>query len=539
MGGPGPIVPVQLTIVAPIYDGAIFQPGQQLSGSVQGQPGNLTLVVGGVRVPLSPNIAVELRPGQTVQVQVSQTAQGLQLRINPNVPQSPGATVALPSGATPQGLSAGSSVQVQVLGTTGKAYIEAGGVRIPLDAGLPFKPGQTVNVELLRGGGFVRLTPAAPPPTVLIPPGSALSILPTGTQLAVSIASGGAQAFLVAGSERVPIPAETAALLQQRTDAQIIQTPNGPALSFTPSEEVRILAGAIATLSADRLNALLTIAPRVAQTNHVALSRLLTLFTSEFALGNDVQQLAGLINEAAKAGGLSQDEADKLLALLQRTLASGDTVDTERLDQTARSARSSLEARIAQSAASRDPLGKLIEQDLRSAIEQIRSNPAFRGSLQAGGLLDAFDRTADRILTHVTGSNLQNLHGLERAYVFFEAPFPVGSGIERAQIHIFGDGGNAREFDAEYASVLLDVRTARLGDLWVHLSAASGHCTCRFRTSSPEVAAAIEEHGAELKESLEHAGYRSATVEASTGGIDRLTQLASGLRQLAGLEVKA
>ncbi len=94
MAGPGGIQPVVVPLTAPQAPPSGLRAGQLFQAVVQGQPGSLSVTIGGTRVPIGD--LPQLNPGQVVNGEVLRSDAGLQLRLNPQpVPVSEQAATAV------------------------------------------------------------------------------------------------------------------------------------------------------------------------------------------------------------------------------------------------------------------------------------------------------------------------------------------------------------------------------------------------------------------------------------------------------------
>jgi flagellar hook-length control protein FliK len=176
--------------------------------------------------------------------------------------------------------------------------------------------------------------------------------------------------------------------------------------------------------------------------------------------------------------------------------------------------------------------------DLRAQLSQLREDPAMARFLADRGLTRGFMEAVDRVVQRLMGSEVQNMHGnANQSYHFFETPFPPGGPIESGQIHIFGDGGGKGRDGKPRGSVVLDLSTTRMGDLWVHLNMQGGRCACTFRTTIPEAAEHLRAESRGLVEALQKVGYSGATVQVSRWDGDRLRETAALMQRFAGLQV--
>lgn len=97
MAGPGGVQPFTVPLASSAGLPGGLRVGQTFQTVIQGQPGNLSVVVGGTRVPIGD--IPQFLPGQVVNGEVSRVDAGLQIRLSPqpaSMPGRPVSTVSLP-----------------------------------------------------------------------------------------------------------------------------------------------------------------------------------------------------------------------------------------------------------------------------------------------------------------------------------------------------------------------------------------------------------------------------------------------------------
>ncbi len=383
----------------------------------------------------------------------------------------------------------------------------------------------------------VPLTQAAP----TLRPGQVLSsrVLAQGDGLALQIAGA-----------RVPVAADSGLSPGQRVQVEVQQTAHGLALRVTPQAATPVpssttgtaglaapLLAALAQLGAtdaESMTAAQAVLPNQPPLPADAMRQLLSLFLARQDLGSALDNLARMAQQLAAAGFLEPGKAAGLTSLLAQLPG----IDAERLRAWARrwseQAARPIEARLALS----DDTAPL-SNDLRAQILALRDDPELAERLRAAGQFEEFSSRLSAVLDRLTGSHLQNLRGTELPYVFFEVPFPEQSPIRRALVHLLGGQGRGEPFDAENASLVLDLSTTHLGDLWVTLRAVRGHCQCTFRAGSEETVSRINEAAQTLSAALGEAGYARAEVRAVLWQGNRLEAISDLFAGLGGLDVGA
>lgn len=177
---------------------------------------------------------------------------------------------------------------------------------------------------------------------------------------------------------------------------------------------------------------------------------------------------------------------------------------------------------------------------MRTQLGRLRRNGPFVEFLRQTGQQTNFDQAAHRVLDRSSGTQLQNLRGLDLPYQFLEIPFPPHAPIRNAQVHIFGEGrGRQQKYDPQNTAVAIDLTTTRLGDLWISLAIHQGVCRCWIRARTSEVVRAVETHASDLADRLSGLGYPGTRVRASLWNGDRLSEVVSLVAQFKEVDFQA
>jgi hypothetical protein len=354
----------------------------------------------------------------------------------------------------------------------------------------------------------------------------------------------------------VPLSAETGLEAGQRVLVEVVQQGAQVSLSLAPqgaeaptspdavpSALARVLQSALAALKAPQsLQNASALLPKGMPPSASAVELLLRLFVQRDKAGNDLATLRSSLKAAARAGGALGDAAHPVLAwvseLLQEELPTAD-----RLRRHLGMARGGLaEARLAR-ALSRGDVAAVAGQlrgELRERLMALLDNRDFMRFLSTRGEGGAFRGAAQGLLDRLEGQHVQNLHGGDRPYLYFEIPFAPDFPIGHAGIHIFGDGRPGGErFSKATARVVLDVATQSLGPLWIDFQAASERCSCRIQATGEEAVARLEEGKHDLEAALSAAGYGAAKVYVALWDGDRLRESALILSGFSGVDVEA
>lgn len=485
MSGLSGVPPFTVSVNLSSSSPATFRVGQVLDGIVQSTGKELLLLVGGRQVALPPG--TPLSNGQAVSAEVLRTEPGLQLRIA-GAGQQANAGGAGPG--VPLAIAGGQSAAVL---TAGLPAVLEGTIRQTAQ-GFVFQSGQTairlasVPENLVGAAVWARVAETDQGPRLVVWPNAEAVGAPAGGGHDVRAVL--ARVFQALGQ---PGLAERAASLTPR--------------SLPPADaSVRLVA---------------------------------SLFLERGADTALIDRLVSIVRQGVAAGAASSEQERTLVSLLARA-AGGDTKELQAaLRVAAQVASRTPEAAIARALAQSAGAAGVAE-DLRTVLHQLRNSEPFRAFLEQSGQHREFTTAASNVMDRVSASQLQNLRGFETSYLYFEPAFLPGSGLNRAHIHVFGDGGGRQSFAADNSTVVLDLSTTRLGDLWITLSAVHGVCTCVFRASAAPIADLIGAHARELEQILsESAGYTHAQVKAVIWDGDRFGAAVELFRPLQGLDTEA
>lgn len=429
----------------------------------------------------------------------------------------------------------GQVLQGSIQSHEGELMVHVAGARAPIPEGAALRPGQLVTVEVLtsESGVQLRITPQLPEPPHHTPQTSLTS--PTGPT------------SLTSRTAQITIGIQEGAL-------------------------ATLLSSVLAELGAlEHMGAASQMLPAHLPANEAAVRLALALFLAEPSTGADLQLIAAVLRQAAEMGVIPTRVAGDFLAVASQFVAAFErppvssnaargaptagnlrqadrapvAEETPKLQNVLRRvtelATRPTEARVA-AAVARGAMDKLLDEvreDLRTHLAHIRASGPLSRHLSSTGQLRPFEQAVERVLARQTGVQLLNLRALEGPYVFFEVPFGSDTPIRRAQVHFFGDSERGKPFDPQNASVMLDLATTMLGDLWISLSVTRGQCVCRFGVCNEAAAKVIKNSSAELVAGLADAGYPGAQMYVVLWDGDRMAETARLMRRFAGLDVRA
>ncbi len=262
--------------------------------------------------------------------------------------------------------------------------------------------------------------------------------------------------------------------------------------------------------------------------------------------GVQLQQLHTWLQQASLAGVLSPQDQN-LIALLGHLLhpfGSDFAALLRRMYQDQRS-----EARIARHIHSLDATSSMntpglqtkeIFESIHFQLAQLKAQKSLLQYLGSLGQRNNFLSVLDQVLQRLEAVRYQNLHGLDHPYAFWEIPLDEQSGFTRCQIHFFGDEKNPNNASKTPAvSIVLDIETEHLGQLWIQLQIHDLTCSCLLQSDKAETRALLKSESKALEDGLRQAGLQveSCEVRAWTG--DRMAMLTRLFQRFNTFEIHA
>lgn len=282
--------------------------------------------------------------------------------------------------------------------------------------------------------------------------------------------------------------------------------------------------------------------PRAIANNPAAVRLVLSLLLDREGSDDHAARLARIVQQAVDDGALPEGEVKDILPLLRAIASARPEQVAPSLRGHAAASQHPLAARLAEAVGKGGMQQFLtsIAQDAPAVLARLIDNEAFAEFLlQSGNAVD-FQRGVEHLADRFAAAQLVNARGAEVPYVFLALPMPVNAPIRHAHIHVMGEGGGkAQRFDAANATVVLDLSTSALGDLWITLSAVRGVCSCWIRACDVDAMTALQEMEDELADRLSSAGYPGANVRTSLWDGDRVRELATMMRRFKGLDIEA
>lgn len=383
---------------------------------------------------------------------------------------------------------------------------------------------------------------------VALPPGLALR---TGAAFPSAVRGESGSLFLFLAGKKFPLPATVPLEPGQRVRVEVARTQPEVVLHIMPRPRkqngfqktpdpltellprlLQQLGGTLPSTAAGR-------APAELASRALAVHELLSLLLSRRGVGPSLDLVTSVLRQAQAAGLSLAAGSSELAKLLSELLMLSGRSLPALLEKLAADARASTEARVARSLRSghRHGLAAHLREDLKSQIFRLLGDRALTEFAESVGKRGAFESAVKALVSRLAARDLQNLRAMEHPYLFFEVPFGSKAPLQRALVHFFGER-RGRDGDADFrnASVVLDLSTSKLGDIWVTLESHGSRCRCRFRAERPETLAVIQEASPSLSSALKAAGYEDAIVETSEWRGDRLSETARWMRTLSGID---
>jgi hypothetical protein len=280
------------------------------------------------------------------------------------------------------------------------------------------------------------------------------------------------------------------------------------------------------------------LAPPVLADKPALAAQVTAMLNQREGLGNVLAPLIRFAQTAATAGSASPDLGNALAAVLAPLLRPDAAELPAAIKRWVERATRAHEATLSRAASGQTLQPQADAATAKSVIESIRNDTVLRQWLTDRGEVRAFDTAADRALDRLNAGQLQQLRSIDHPYWFMDLPFDPESGVNRAMVHLFQDGGRGGD-EAESATVVFDLSLTQLGDIWVKLSLYGDRCACRIGVADPGVLDLLGQFESELVEALRSTGARDISVNAELWDGDRLTRTASLMRPLNGVDMSA
>ena len=396
--------------------------------------------------------------------------------------------------------------------------------------------------------------------SVLLQPFQAVALRP-GDVLRGIVQSIEPQTLVRFGSLVVPVEKTLELRPGQAVSAEVVRSDAGLQLRIatsplsTASNPTETQSGAappdLPSIIVDALQALgkldfaeqaVSLVPREIAANPVAVRLVLSLLLDRGDESDASGQLARILQRAIDEGVLSEADVRGVLPALTALNGEDAAEIAPALQKVADASQRPLAARLAQSIAKHGThrLMELFTNDVPSSLAKLAEHGPFTEFLRQTGQLAEYHHAVEHLAERFAAAQLVNARGADAPYLFIALPVPADAPLRHAHLHIMGEGGGkTQRFDAKNATVVLDLSTSALGDLWITLTTAHGMCSCSIRARELDAVAALDAHAGELAARLADAGYSGAQVQTALWDGDRVRALAAMMRRFRGIDLEA
>jgi hypothetical protein len=365
--------------------------------------------------------------------------------------------------------------------------------------------------------------------------------LVAGARLEGEVAGVPGRVVVVSGGLRIPLP-EGQQLFSpgQRVAIQIRTDQQGAPLAILsaaskPSLPVSHTFAAATTAPTAHPE----LVPPVLADKPAAAAQVAALLNQREGLGNVLAPLIRFAQSAVAGANASPDLGNALAAVLAPLLRPDAAELPAAIKRWVERATRAHESTLSRAARGQTSQPQADIATAKSLIESMRNDAVLRQWLTDRSEVRTFENAADRALDRLNAGQLQQLRNVDHhPYWFMDLPFDPESGVNRAMVHLFQDGGRGGD-EAENATVVFDLSLTQLGDVWVKLSLYRDRCVCRFGVTDPGVFELLGQFEPELADALRSTGARDVTVDAELWDGDRRTRTASLMRPLNGVDVSA
>jgi hypothetical protein len=288
-------------------------------------------------------------------------------------------------------------------------------------------------------------------------------------------------------------------------------------------------------LSAEQLQTLIPSAIPVQQS---VVGVLLTLFHQQEPIGSIGAVILQLLGKAEEEGVIDSPK----LANVRRSLPQNSLKDmgdwTRILKQSVSNVSRSPERIVSQML--RGIKGVDLPQDmLASNIRGLLNLPALKQYLETTGEWKTFVNHAHSMLDLLDGIQLANFRGMNYPYIFMELPLPSDSFFQRAQLHVMSESSDdAEEEEQRVDSVVIDLNTTMLGEMWIRLQRMGDTCQCQIQMVENDSISVVSAARGKLQAALKEHGYEAVSISVEPMEIGRIEQLVHLLGKSTPLDFK-
>ena len=156
-----------------------------------------------------------------------------------------------------------------------------------------------------------------------------------------------------------------------------------------------------------------------------------------------------------------------------------------------------------------------LERSPEQVWAELAADEALLAFVRERGEQDEWCRALAELAGRTDGDRLLGLHGLTSPYRFIDLAVDPTTGWRRAQVHLLGG-------ERSVATVVLDLATDDLGDIWLALRVGDHGGVLRVQAERAQTLEDFAAHGPELTDLLAGAGYPGVAVSFEGWDGDRL-----------------
>jgi len=178
-------------------------------------------------------------------------------------------------------------------------------------------------------------------------------------------------------------------------------------------------------------------------------------------------------------------------------------------------------------------------ESLTSQIRGLLKLPELKQFLKKTGEWKTFVQQSQGLLDILDGTQLANVRGMNYPYIFMELPMPGDSVIQRAQLHVLNHSkGSGDEEENKVDSIVLDLNTTMLGEMWVRLQRVGETCQCQIQLTRSEAISVVSKGREKLQVALQQHGYSEVSVSVEPMKKSRIENLIQLLGQSTQLDLQ-
>jgi hypothetical protein len=371
-------------------------------------------------------------------------------------------------------------------------------------------------------------------------------VIPTTTGLSIQV-----------GGQKIPLPSNTGLVSGQPVEVQLqaqgtsertITIRPLPLPEATVSNQTKP-SNSLATLIKEVLPRVLsdskltveqirTLIPSTIPVTDSTVRILLTLFHQQEPIGSIGALILHLLGKAEEEGVMDSGKLANIRRSLPQAALKNMDDWTQLIKQSIQNVTRSPERLLAQMTMQKGRLD-LPHEILASNIRSLLKLPELRQFLETTGEWKIFVQHAHSLLDLLDGIQLANFRGMNYPYLFMEIPIPADTFFQRAQIHVMNySQDDSNEDDQKVDTVVMDLNTTMLGEMWIRLQRIGDACQCQIHMSEADSIPVVSGAREKLHSALKEHGYAKVSISVEPMGTSRIDKLVQLLGQSAPLDLQ-